>query len=157
MVGSIRGYAMKPTLKVTSLILLIAIIALSCGSDPEGRSTVHDFLRAIKTDTVSYDYLSTLLDLDELVHEGTVYDYDTTIGEQANKDRFVDLLLPGGSVRERWISNQIIVGNSEVLRDTAIVEVSFIDQDAEKVKQYYNKMGVHREDDAWKIFAFRLF
>lgn len=148
---------MRRTFKVASLVLLIAIIDVSCGSEPEGRSTVHDFLRAIKTDTVSYDYLSTLLDLDELVHEGAVYDYDTTVSERANKDRFVDLLLPGGSVRERWISNQIIVGNSDVLGDTAVVEVSFIDQDAEPVKQYYNKMGVHRVNESWKIFAFRLF
>jgi len=148
---------MRYLLKLFPLLLFAIVLLVSCGGGPEARTTVHDFLKALKTDTVSYDYLSTMLDLDELVHEGAIYDYDSTISEQANMDRFVNLLLPGGSVRDRWISNQIIVGNSEVLGDTTTVEVSFIDTNTKPVKQFYNKMGVHRMDGSWKIFAFKLF
>lgn len=137
------------------LVLLLAVI--SCGSDPEPRDTVRHFLQSLRVDTTSYDYLTQLLDLDELVMENTIYTYDTTLTLELNKQHLVKSLQKGGSVRELWIKNQIILGSTEVLGDTAAVEVSFIDKSAVPVKQYYNKMGVHVVDGSWKIFSLRLF
>jgi hypothetical protein len=136
--------------------LLILSLA-SCASEPEPRRTVMRFLESLRSDTTSYDYLTQLLDLDELVTETSVYSYDSTISFDANRRNLAGLLLKGGDIRERWIKNQIILGNVELLRDTASVEVSFIDKNAVPVKQYYNKMGVHVVDGRWKIFSFRLF
>jgi hypothetical protein len=138
-------------------LILFLFVVISCASDPEPRDTVRHFLQSLRVDTTGYDYLSQLLDLDELVMENTIYAYDTTLTLEANKERFVKSLQKGGSVRERWIKNQIILGSTEVLGDTAAVEVSFVDKSAVPVKQYYNKMGVHVVDGSWKIFSLRLF
>jgi len=144
---------------VTGLLLLILlpIAAVSCSDDPEPRKTVMHFLQSLRQDTTSYDYLSQLLDLDELVKENSIHNYDSSRSAKENKVLLVSLLLEGGSVREKWLKNQIIVGSVATLGDTATVEVSFIDKESVPVKQYYNKMGVHHIDDQWKIFSFRLF
>lgn len=139
------------------LIILLTVSALSCSDDPEPRQTVMHFLQSLRQDTTSYDYLSQLLDLDELVREGSIYDYNSSLSLEENKVALVSLLQEGGSVREKWLMNQIIVGSVATLGDTATVEVSFIDKESVPVKQYYNKMGVHRVDEQWKIFSFRLF
>ncbi|MFH1892375.1 MAG: hypothetical protein ABIK83_06790 [Candidatus Zixiibacteriota bacterium] len=144
---------------VTGLLLLIllTIAAASCSDDPEPRQTVMHFLQSLRQDTTSYDYLSQLLDLDELVKENSIYNYDSSLYAAGNKVLLISLLQEGGSVREKWLKNQIIVGSVATLGDTATVEVSFIDKESVPVKQYYNKMGVHRIDGQWKIFSFRLF
>lgn len=139
------------------LITLILVPVLSCTKEPEPRRSVMDFLASLRADTTSFDYLTQLLDMDELIFENSIYTYDSTVSIEANKREFVALLQKGGRVRENWIRNQIIVGNVDFAGDTAMVEVSFIDKSTEPVKQYYNKMGVHLVDGSWKIFAFRLF
>lgn len=133
---------------------LLALALVSCASEPEPRRTVMHFLQSLRTDTTSYEYLEGLLDLDELITENAIYSYDSTISLQANKRKLVSLLQKGGDVRKRWIGNQIILGDVDVLGDTATVEVSFIDS---SLVQHYNKMGVHLTDGRWKIFSFRLF
>lgn len=137
----------------------MSISGTACGDDPgeQPRETVMRLFQSMRADTASYDYLSQLLDLGELVKENSIYTYDTSLTLQENEKKMVRSLLEGGSVRERWLKNQIIVGSVAVLRDTATVEVSFVDKSSVPVKQYYNKMGVHLVDDHWKIFSFRLF
>ena len=139
------------------VVLAILTVLLSCSGTPEPRQTVMDFLGSLREDTTSIGYLDQLLDFDELLDENSIYTYDSTLSKSENKLEFATLLLKGGKVRERWIRNQIVVGAVQVSGDTAIIEVSFIDREARPVKQYFNKMGAHRIDDKWKIFAFRLF
>ena len=62
-------------------------------------------------------------------------------------------LTDDGLTKMRWFSMQRVIGRTEVLGDTAYVEVSFIDKD--KSKQYYNKFGLHKKEAGWKIFSFR--
>ncbi len=144
--------------RVATVVFLVALaFLLSCSGTPEPRQTVMDFLGSLREDTTSIGYLDQLLDFDELLGENSIYTYDSTLSELENRREFAALLLKGGKVRERWLRNQIIVGAVQVSGDTATVEVSFIDREARPVKQYFNKMGVHRIDDRWKIFAFRLF
>jgi hypothetical protein len=139
-------------------VIAIGLLSwLSCSKTPEPRSVVVDFLRSIREDTTSSGYLRTLLDLDELLTEGSVYQYDSSMSHEDNATRFLNLFLAGGRVRAMWVKNQIVVGNMNVSGDTAIIEVSFIDREAAPVKQYYNKMGVHRIEGHWKLFAFKLF
>ncbi len=140
-----------------SILFLFSLSISSCSKEDTPRETVNLLLKGMKTDTVSAEYISALLDLDELVTENSIYTYDTTLTLDQNKNLLIDLLLPGGSVRENWVAKQIVLGESKMLRDTATVEVSFIDTQVKPVTQYYNKMGVHRVDGVWKIFAFRLF
>ncbi len=139
------------------LIAMLLLALASCASEPEPRETVKHFLQSLREDTTSYDYLNQLLDLDELVTENSIYTYDSTISFAANKQGLVSSLQKDGDVRARWIKNQIILGDVEILGDTATVEVSFIDKTVVPVKQFYNKMGVHLVDGRWKVFSLRLF
>ena len=139
------------------VVLLMPAAAYGDDSGEQPRETVLRLFQSLRRDTTSYDYLKSLLDLGELVKENSIYAYDTSLTLQDNEKNLIGSLLEGGSVRERWLKNQIIVGSVRTLRDTATVEVSFIDKSSVPVKQYYNKMGVHRVDDQWKIFSFRLF
>jgi hypothetical protein len=139
------------------LIVMLLFALASCASEPEPRETVKHFLQSLREDTTSYDYLSQLLDLDELVTENSIYTYDSTMSFSANKQGLVSSLQKDGDVRTRWIKNQIILGDVEILGDTATVEVSFIDKTVVPVKQFYNKMGVHLVDGRWKVFSLRLF
>ncbi len=145
------------TVIVIATVLAVLTLLPSCAGTPEPRRTVMDFLASLREDTTSIEYLNQLLDFDELIDESSIYTYDSALSRSENSHEFAALLLKGGKVRDRWLKNQIIVGAVQVSGDTAIVEVSFIDREARPVKQYYNKMGVHRADDKWKIFAFRLF
>ncbi|MCP4567605.1 MAG: hypothetical protein GY841_08505 [FCB group bacterium] len=64
----------------------------------------------------------------------------------------LDDLTEGGLTNDRWMSMQRVVGSAERTGDTAYVEVSFISQ--ETGKQYYNKWGLSRINERWKIFNF---
>jgi hypothetical protein len=138
-------------------VLAVLTLLPSCADTPEPRRTVMNFLTSLREDTTSIEYLDQLLDFDELLDESSIYTYDSALSRTENKQEFAALLLKGGKVRDRWMKNQIIVGGVQISGDTAIVEVSFIDRKAKLVKQYYNKMGVHRSEDKWRIFAFKLF
>ncbi len=67
-------------------------------------------------------------------------------------DAILDDLTEGGLTHNRWMAMQRIVGDAEQSGDTAYVEVSFISQ--ETGKQYYNKWGLRKMNDRWKIFSF---
>ncbi len=63
-------------------------------------------------------------------------------------------LTEGGLTHDRWMSMQRIVANDEITEsgDTAFVEVSFISKETNK--QYYNKWGLRKINDIWKIYSF---
>ncbi len=70
-----------------------------------------------------------------------------------NPEDILNDLTGDGLTKTRWFSLQRIIGKVEIVGDTAFVEVSFIDK--EKSKQYYNKFGLHKKDNNWKIYNFR--
>ncbi|NIP44597.1 MAG: hypothetical protein GWO41_04910 [candidate division Zixibacteria bacterium] len=135
-------------------ILLLAITA--CEQEPaeRARSAVLDFVKALRSE--GSIELDNYLILSEVVRENAenVYAYNDSLSVSQNIEQFRKLFEPNGRVRRLWTEKQIIVGGSEVLGDTAYVEVSFIDR--EERRQFYNKMGLKRTDEGWKIFAFKL-
>jgi len=149
----------KPVLKhlprLWPAAAVAVLIAVGCAGEPEPRTVVKDLLASLRQDTTSYDYLSQLLDLGELIQDESIYTYDSSLTIDENGRAFVSMLQKGGELRQNWVTKQIVLGDVAVLNDTATVEVSFIDRTINK--QYYNKMGVHLVDGKWKIFAFRLF
>jgi hypothetical protein len=135
-------------------IFLLAIVA--CEQEPaeRARSTVLDFVRELRSE--GSIELDNYLILSEVVRENAenVYTYNDSLPVSQNIEQFRKLFESNGRVRRLWTEKQIIVGESEVLGDTAYVEVSFIDR--EERRQFYNKMGLKRTDEGWKIFAFKL-
>lgn len=143
---------MKRNFSIAVLLLLVAVLA--CEKGPEPRDTVLNFVRALQSPD-EFDYHQ-YLDLNELVHENAdnLYVYDSTLSLQENLKKFTDLFAPEGKIRRLWTSKQIVIGESEVAGDTALVEVSFIDRDTRK--QFYNKIGLRKTESGWLIFAFKI-
>jgi hypothetical protein len=56
-------------------------------------------------------------------------------------------------LRKRWLDNQIVLGESQILGDSALIEVSFLDR-LTRV-QYYNKMRLVYRDGRWVVTSFR--
>jgi hypothetical protein len=65
----------------------------------------------------------------------------------------LDDLTGLGLTKTRWFSMQRVIGQTEMVRDTAFVEVSFINKNTNI--QYYNKFGLHLANDLWKIYSFK--
>jgi len=144
---------MKNRLFIILLIVPLFLLA-ACEKEPEARSSVLEFVRALRADQ---DFpVDDYLDIDELVRENSpnVYIYDSSLSVSENKDEFKKLFERDGNLRKLWTSKQIVIGESVVKGDTALVEVSFIDRQTKK--QYYNKMGLRRTENSWIIFAFKL-
>ena len=78
---------------------------------------------------------------------------DTTEVEPIWADRLLASLTGEGTIRERWLAHQIVLGRHEVAGDTALVEVSFIDRVTHM--QHYNKMRLVFQDSVWVITDFR--
>lgn len=135
---------------------IFALALTACEESPadRARSTVLDFVKALGSGG-SID-LDNYLILSEVVRENAenVYIYNDSLSVSQNIEQFRKLFEPNGKVRRLWTQNQIIVGESEVMGDTAYVEVSFVNRD--EGRQFYNKMGLKRTDEGWKIFAFKL-
>ncbi len=70
-----------------------------------------------------------------------------------NPEDILNDLTGDGLTKTRWFSMQRIIGRVEITGDTAFVEVSFIDKGNDT--QYYNKFGLHKKDNNWKIYNFR--
>ena len=67
-------------------------------------------------------------------------------------EEILDDMVDSGLTKIRWFGMQKVVGSSEIMGDTALVEVSFINKKTDT--QYYNKFGLHRINDRWKIYSF---
>ncbi|MBD3218360.1 MAG: hypothetical protein GF310_08790 [candidate division Zixibacteria bacterium] len=139
---------------ITAAIFLIAFSACEQQPSEQARARVLDFVKAIGSEG-SID-LDQYLAINELVRENaeSVYIYNDSLSISKNIDKYMELFEPNGKVRRLWTQKQIIVGDSEVRGDTAYVEVSFVDR--EDNTHFYNKMGLKRTQDGWRIFAFKL-
>lgn len=144
----------KMTIFALGAVLLIAVGCSSRGdksSDP--RQVVINMLRAVEqSDETALAYY---LDFSSLLRPGEK-DYALKTSDSPRvftnpKDLLADL-MKGGLTHERWMAMQRIVGDASLSGDTALVEVSFISQKTNT--QYYNKWGLRKIDDMWKIFSF---
>ncbi|HWO58338.1 MAG TPA: hypothetical protein VNN55_12300 [bacterium] len=146
-----RGLSLGSRATLVTLALAGLVIS-GCASDsrPDPKETVKGLFAAMRaSDSL---YLERHVDLAAAV---------ATLGEDlpaesAGADPGAALLaaLTGeGTLRKRWLENQIVVGGATLVADTAWVEVSFIDR-LTRV-QYYNKMRLDFRGDHWVINAFR--
>lgn len=133
-------------------ILFVTGALLACGSggrsDP--RETVKNFFTAIRES----DSLFLAQHVDMPVASATLE--ETLAVDSVTFDTASALLgaLTGeGRVRSRWLENQIVLGKSQTMGDTAWVEVSFIDRQTRV--QYYNKMRLEFRTNRWVINSFR--
>ncbi len=162
-----RGSVKKARRQVSSLRLGLRFFILwvgvfgaylpiaGCSSDvsQSPRRVVIELFGAMERDEVPV--LANVLDLQALM-ESRQLDYalnlDTPRVFTSPKQIFDDL-TNDGLTKLTWFKFQRVVGDEEILGDTAYVDVSFVDKDTGK--QTFNKFGVRKIGQRWRIFSFR--
>jgi len=145
-------------MKKALILLLPALVSIIAGctgganteSDP--RKAVLKMFRAIEQD--DRETLAHFLDFESLLKPGAM-DYALkmdSIRAFYNPEEILDDLLKGGLTNQRWLAMQRVVGSAEQSNDSALVEVSFINKKTNT--QYYNKFGLRKVNDVWKIYSF---
>lgn len=76
-----------------------------------------------------------------------------SLREMRTPTAILDDLTGEGKTKLVWFSLQRVVGAEEIIGDTAYVEVSFVNK--ETGMQYYNKFGLHKIGEIWRIYSFR--
>ena len=138
------------------LIPAVLLVVWGCSSrtdtELDPRKVVLNFLRAMeKSDTTAVAHY---LDFETLLTQ-IGKDYDLLPDKPRifyNPQELVNELVAGGLTHNRWMSMQKIVNKSAEANDSALVEVSFMDKDSGT--QYYNKFGLRRINEVWKIYSF---
>lgn len=144
-----------------AVLLLIALFAaglVSCSHSarPDPKDTIKYMFEAMQqSDSVS---LEQNIDL-ESAARGMERDLGPAVADStgATPDpgkRLLSAMVGDGDLRKRWLTeNQIVVGRTETMGDTALVEVSFIDKITRV--QYYNKMRLVWRNERWIVTDFR--
>jgi len=137
-------------------MLVVALAAMwGCSTDkyaePDPQQTVVKFLRAVEQNRRAD--LAHYLDFPAFIgkHERDITLSDT-IRTFTNPEQILDDLSKGGFTYQRWMGMQRVVGKGEIMGDSALVEVSFVNK--ETGMQYYNKWGLRRYGNTWKIYSF---
>jgi hypothetical protein len=135
------------------LIALGHLTGCSLGGDDSPREAVIKLFGAMERDDRAA--IAHLVDLPRLMGI-TDEDYALQTDEPRvfyNPADVLNDLTGDGLTKTRWFSMQRVIGRTEIQGDTAYVEVSFINKKTDV--QYYNKFGLHKVNDRWRIFSFK--
>jgi hypothetical protein len=145
--GSFRALA-------TGSLVLLWLFGACCA---RGRPDPKDTLKGMFAAMEGSDSLSLVAQIDLASAAQSVrgdLDSATATGGRPDWGGLLLASLTGeGRLRKRWLENQIVLGESQVLGDSALVEVSFLDR-LTRV-QYYNKMRLVYRDGRWVVTSFR--
>jgi hypothetical protein len=142
---------------VLTLIVLIVTGFASCSHNarPDPKETIKYMFEAMQqSDSVS---LEQNVDL-ESAARGMERDLGPAVADSTGATidpgkRLLSAMVGDGDLRKRWLTeNQIVVGRTETMGDTALVEVSFIDKITRV--QYYNKMRLIWRNGRWIVTDF---
>lgn len=145
-------------MKKVLILLLPALVSIIAGctgganTEADPRRAVIKMFQAIEKN--DRETLSHFLDFEMLLKPGT-QDYALKMDSVRvfnSPDDILDDLLEGGLTNQRWLAMQRVVGSAEQTDDSALVEVSFINK--ETSVQYYNKFGLRKVNDVWKVYSF---
>jgi len=134
----------------------VSLAIISCSSGPPAPNKV--VIEFLEKDMANSDTTAILakLDVSALVQERKnefMEAGDSLRGQRYTGDSLTADLVAGGELNNRWLALQIIVSRVTQKGDSALVEVSFID--AKSDVQYYNKMGLRKIPQGWKIYSFK--
>ena len=140
-------------------VAALAIVVIFCGCDQSAspdtpKQTVIAMFGAMQDGDKAA--LAHLLDLGELARNTDV-DYALATDSPRVWTSPEDILhdLTEGDTKERWFSMQRIVNETEMLsEDNALVEVTFHDKETNRA--YLTHFGVHKMNDKWRIYSFKV-
>ncbi|MFH2035754.1 MAG: hypothetical protein ABIJ45_05070 [Candidatus Zixiibacteriota bacterium] len=149
---------MKNQMKlINGLIIFImaAIMISACeskySSDP--KDTVIKLFGAMERNDKAA--ILPLIDLAQIMERGTS-DYALQTDQPRvfhQPEELLEDLTGEGLTKTRWFSMQRVIGEVDMLGDSATVEVSFINKTTNI--QYYTKFGLYKKEGYWKIYTFR--
>ncbi len=137
------------------LFLLIFFVATwNCSKKPDPRENVKKLIAAVdQSDTTA---LKESLDLNYIINQRLkgVLEKDSLTSFLKKRQELLDDLTGNGATRVSWNNSLVVIGKSEVLGDSATVEVTYIDK-TNGIKDY-TKMGLYFEDGKWKVYDLKL-
>ena len=140
------------------LITVLAVVIISgCSSvtseDPKG--VVKSFFGAMeKNDKAALAHILDLGELMKTVNDDYALQFDEPRSFYSPEE-ILDDLTGEGLTKKRWFSYQRIINKTEILGETAIVEVTFMDK--ENSKAYLTNFGLHKVNEKWKIYTFKIY
>ena len=134
------------------LILFVSALLLvfQCSKSPSPRVVVMDFIEAVNTaDTAS---LEMYLDLERFTEEKVKELPDSTRAEVFSrvKEQLWQNFLGSGGTRLKWQNKMIVVNKEEIEGDSALVEVTFVDQKTGITE--YTKARLYKKEGRWWIY-----
>jgi len=126
---------------------------LGCAGKPNPKDTVMDLFTALHADDTTLVLQS--IDARRAWHSVSLdlkQPGDSLLTRIPWDERLQASLTGDGRLRSRWMKMQVVIGATEIIADSATVEVSFIDRDTRI--QFYSKMALLFHGGAWKIVAF---
>lgn len=138
------------------LAVLLALLSAGC-SNSGGGGNPKDVVIALFGAMERNDQaaIAHLLDLTELM-KNTESHYALSGGKPrliTNPQQILDDLTNDGETKRRWFSYQRIINKSQIMGETATVEVTFVDKEASK--GYLTKFGLKRINGKWRIYSFQ--
>ena len=134
--------------------LILFVITWSCSNKPDPREDVKKLIVGVdQSDTTA---LKESLDLNWIVSQRLkgVPEKDSLASFLKKRQELLDDLTGNGATRVSWNNSLVVIGKSEVIGDSATVEVTYIDK-TNGIKDY-TKMGLSFKDGKWKIYDLKL-
>ena len=134
--------------------LILFSITWSCSNKPDPREDVKKLIAAVdQSDTTA---LKESLDLNWIVSQRLkgVLEKDSLASFLKKRQELLDDLTGNGATRVSWNNSLVVIGKSEVIGDSATVEVTYIDK-TNGIKDY-TRMGLYFKDGKWKIYDLKL-
>jgi hypothetical protein len=96
------------------------------------------------------------LDLNWIVSQRLkgVLEKDSLASFLRKRQELLDDLTGNGATRVSWNNSLVVIGKSEVIGDSATVEVTYIDK-TNGIKDY-TKMGLYFKEGKWKVYDMKL-
>ncbi len=145
----------KRTIKVVTVLFVIFILTIagcSSTSSNDPKSVVISMFGAMeKNDKAALAHMLDLPELMKTVNEDYALQTDSP-RVFTSPQQILDDLTENGLTKKRWFSMQRIINTTELIGETALVEVTFVDKD--NSKGYLTKFGLHIVNGKWKIYSF---
>jgi hypothetical protein len=134
--------------------LILFVITWSCSNKPDPREDVKKLIAAVdQSDTTA---LKESLDLNWIVSQrlkGNT-EKDSLASFLKKRQELLDDLTGNGATRVSWNNSLMVIGKSEVIGDSATVEVTYIDK-TNGIKDY-TSMGLYFKEGKWKVYDLKL-
>jgi hypothetical protein len=131
-------------------LMSILLIFLDCSRSPSPRVVVMDFIEAVnKADTASIEkYMNFNRFAQEKIRElpeGSMQQFTPQYKEQ-----LVSSFLGNGLTRLDWQNKMIVVNDEKIMGDSALVEVTFVDQETGLTD--YTNAKLYKKDKKWLMY-----